>query len=166
MRCKTRYLSSECGVCKIFRFLSIGHCSALFRFNSKLFSDILVGFSFNKRVCECLLPANHHHSQDGSSDMPHMHGAIAQLVYCLPADYRSIKVDKRSRQCAPDQHKGNVSALFCRWVYLCLAVLRISIKVTLAHFSAGGSICAYSIPTRHLSSSGDSHSLNADWIRA
>ena len=35
------------------------HCSFLFRCNSQLFTDILAGCSFDKRVCEFLLPANH-----------------------------------------------------------------------------------------------------------
>ena len=48
------------------RFSSTCHCSFLFRCNNRLFTDILAGCSFNKRVCgcllkvcECLLPANH-----------------------------------------------------------------------------------------------------------
>ena len=43
----------------IFRFSSIFHCSFLFRCNNRLFTDILADLGFNKRVCECLLPANH-----------------------------------------------------------------------------------------------------------
>ena len=46
-------------VCNIFSFSSTYHYSFLFRCNSKLSTDILAGCSFNKRVCECLFPANH-----------------------------------------------------------------------------------------------------------
>ena len=51
--------NSSASVWYIFRFSSAYHCSFLFQCYNRLFTVILAGCSFNERVCECLLPANH-----------------------------------------------------------------------------------------------------------